>query len=38
MLFDEIRSAVKSVPKRDMSQCDGINMQTNVSQNVPEAD
>lgn len=38
VVFDGIESAMKSVPRRDMSQFDGINMQTNVSQNVLGAD
>lgn len=38
VVFDGIESAKESVPTRDMSQFDGINMQTNGSQNVLGAD
>lgn len=38
VVFDGIKSAKESVPTRDMSQFDGINMQTNGSQNVLGAD
>lgn len=34
MIFVQMRNAMKSVPTRDMSQFDVINIQTNVSRNV----